>query len=184
MSPCPIVDAASLRLYKKQFNFFETPEPLADRMAGWIDDLAEGSRILEPSAGMGALIKAIQRQAKNFPLFIDACEPQPEFIPILEALGATHVGTDFAEYRPKPIYDAVIMNPPYKNKMAECHVNHAWNACRPGGRIVALVGMKATDYIDEEFLGYVFERDVIPKKTFEETAIETCLYLIHKPLFD
>lgn len=177
-----IVDAATLRRYKKQFNFFETPDPLADRMAAWIDDLPEGSRILEPSAGMGALIKAVRRQCKNSPIYIDAIEPQPEFVAILEELGVTHLDYDFAAINHRPIYDAVIMNPPYKNKMAEAHLDLAWKCTRPGGRIVALVGSGSTEHLDEEFSGYIFEREIIPKKTFAETPIETCLYLIHKPL--
>ena len=178
-----IVDADTLRLYKKQFNFFETPTALADRMAELIDDLPENSRILEPSAGMGALIRACQRLIKNKPVFYDVCEPQPEFVTILEKLGATHVGDDFTAYRPSPIYDGIIMNPPYKNRMAEKHLDHAWNCCKPGGRIVALVGSGAVEYIDSEYEGYVFERSLIPRKTFAETPIETCLYLIHKPLY-
>jgi hypothetical protein len=178
-----IVSADTLRLYKKQFNFFETPEPLADRMAEWLDDLPEGSRILEPSAGMGALIKAVQRKAKHTPLYFDAIEPQSEFIPILEELGATHVAYDFADYRPRPIYDAVIMNPPYKNRMAEAHLDLAWECLAPGGRLVALVGSGSTATIDDEFMGFVFEREIIPQGTFPETNIETCLYLIHKPLY-
>lgn len=148
-----VVSAETLRLYKKQFNFFETPEPLADRMAAWIDDLPAGSQILEPSAGMGALIKAVQRTAKNAPLHFDACEPQSEFVEILELLGATHVAYDFADYAPRGTsdgqgYDAVIMNPPFKNRMAETHVDLAWNHLKPGGRLVALVGTSATRYID------------------------------------
>lgn len=178
----PVVDAASLRRYKKEFNFFETPELLANRMAELVDDVGLNAWILEPSAGLGALIRATAKAIKYEIRPIDFCEVQEEFASILTQSGAVRVGSDFLQYHPGPSYDAIIMNPPYKNGMAERHVDHAWNCIRPGGKIVALVGMKAVEWIDDEFLGHVFEREEIEKGAFAETNVKTCLYLIHKPM--
>lgn len=178
----PVVDAASLRRYKKEFNFFETPEPLADKMAELIDDIGRNARILEPSAGLGALIRAVQKTIKYDILPIEFCEIQEEFAKILEESGAVRAGNDFLAYHPGPIYDAVIMNPPYKNKLAERHTDHAWDCIRPGGRIVTLVSMEAAKWIDEEFEGHVFVREEIQKGAFKETNVATCLFLIIKPL--
>ncbi len=177
-----VYDADSLRRYKKQTNFFETPEVLADKMAELIDDVGLGARILEPSAGQGALIQAVQRAIKYEVQPVDFCEIQPAFCELLTQAGARKVGEDFTTYQPGPIYDAVIMNPPYRNKMAEQHLDHAWNLIKPGGKIVALVGRNACAWIDEEFSGHVFEREEIPRKTFKETSIPTYMYLICKPL--
>ena len=176
-----IVDAKSLRRYKKKFNFFETAEELADRMAELIDDVGLGARILEPSAGMAALISAVHRAIKYDIEPIDFCEIQEEFSEILIRAGARKVGGDFLELSPEPIYDAIIMNPPYKNRMAEEHVDHAWKCLRPGGKIVALVSPTASEWVDTEFEGHVFVREEIPAGTFKETNIRTCLFLIHKP---
>jgi hypothetical protein len=179
----PIVDEASLRRYKKEFNFFETPAALADKMAELIDDVGYGARILEPSAGLGSLARAVQRAIK-YPISpIEFCEVQQGFVDTLTSAGLVRVGGDFMEYRPGPVYEAVIMNPPYKNKTAEQHVGHAWNCVRPGGKIVALVGENAMRWIDDEFLGHIFEKEEIKKGTFEETNVKTCLYLIIKPLY-
>ncbi len=178
----PIVDADSLRRYKKKFNFFETPAALAAKMAELIDDVGRDARILEPSAGLGALIRATQAAIKYPIRPVECCEVQAEFDRTLAQLGAVRVGGDFMLYRPGAVYDAVIMNPPYKNGLAEKHVDHAWNCIRPGGKIVALVGESAAEYIDEEFSGHVFVREEIAAGTFPETKTETVLFLIHKPL--
>ena len=178
-----IVDADSLRAYKKKTNFFETPEPLADRLAWMIDDVGRGAKILEPSAGRGALIRAVRR-AISYPIQpVDFCEIQEDFVGALEADGAARVGSDFEQYRPGPIYDAVIMNPPFKGGLAERHVSHAWECVKPGGKVVAIVGDNAASWIDEEFSGYVTIKEENPKGSFKETGVKTWSYLIHKPLW-
>lgn len=178
-----VVDAGTLKAYKQQFNFYATPPEVAARMAQLIDDVGLGARILEPSAGLGGLIQVI-KQAIVYPISpIEFCEVQPEFAPILVRLGAVPAGTDFLEYHPGPVYDAVVMNPPYRNRQAIKHVAHAWNCTKPGGRIVSLVDPKTGDWIMDEFQGHVFDRQVLPKGTFVETPIETHIYLIVKPLY-
>jgi len=171
-----IVDQKTLRQYKKKYNFFETPAKIADKMASLLEGIGINAKILEPSAGLGALIKAVEKWCK-FPQ-IDFCEIQEVFYEKLTDYN--HVGTDFMEYNPGSVYDAVIMNPPYKNGLAEKHVDHAWDCLKPGGRMVALVGRRAADFIDDEFYGHVFYREEI-KKGFRETSINTYLFLIHKP---
>lgn len=172
-----VVDADSLRRYKKEFNFFETPPIIAKQMAEMIDSLGRDARILEPSAGLGALITAVQQACVIQPR-IDFCEIQEEFI---HQLYGHHVGMDFMDYHPGPIYDAVIMNPPYKNRLAEKHTSHAWDCIKPGGWIVSLVDTTAAEQIDQEFEGHIFHREEI-KKGFKETGITVVLFQINKPL--
>lgn len=177
-----VVDIDSLRGFKKKTNFFETPDGLADRMAQLVDDIGEGARILEPSAGRGALIKAIRRAVKYQIAPVDACETEPDFRELLPAIGVNLVGSRFEDYNPGPIYNAVVMNPPFRGGLAERHTSHAWDCLKPGGRIVSLVSRMAALAIDDEFCGHVFVRDLIPRGTFPETSVETVLFLIHKPL--
>lgn len=174
----PIVDLTTLRQYKKQFSFFETPGTLADKMADFIDPF-RGVRILDPSVGLAALLKAVERVTR-FDKQLDYCEVQEEFIPYLSAYN--RVGSDFMLFNPGPVYDAVIMNPPYKQKLAEQHVDHAWDCTKRGGRVIALVGKNASLYLDDEYSGHVFHREEI-KKGFTETSIDAYLFLIHKPLW-
>jgi len=173
-----ITNSDDLRKYKKKTNFFETPNVLANQMAGLLA-IKHGDKILEPSIGLAALIKAVEKKYK-FEFSVDFCEIQDSFYPHLTDYN--FVGSDFVDYNPGQIYDAIIMNPPYKNKLAEKHIDHAWDCLKPGGKIVALVGEGSINYIDEEYSGYVFHREEI-KKAFKETPITVYLLLIHKPLY-
>lgn len=47
---------------KKDFQFFGTPEAVADRIVSHIDIIYDSSKVLEPSAGRGALIKAVRKR--------------------------------------------------------------------------------------------------------------------------
>ncbi|MCK5021476.1 MAG: hypothetical protein KAS32_30975 [Candidatus Peribacteraceae bacterium] len=104
----PIVDQDSLRKYKKEFNFFETPTAVADKMGYFLTGMGRGIRILEPSAGLGALITAAEKYC-DFSPKVYFCEIQREFCEALT--NYTLVGKDFLTYAPGEIYDAVIMNP-------------------------------------------------------------------------
>lgn len=174
-----ITDQAQLKAYKKKFNFFETPILIADKMAELLDGMGRDAICCDPSVGTGALAQALERNCLFVPS-VDFCEVQSDFFPFLTKYNK--VGEDFAEYNPGPIYDGIIMNPPFKNKLAEKHVDHAWDCLKSGGRLSALVSESAAAYIDREYEGYVFHREVI-KKGFAETSITTVLFLIIKPLY-
>jgi 16S rRNA G1207 methylase RsmC len=86
------------------------------------------------------------------------------------------------QYSPGRVYDAVIMNPPYSNKQAQTHTDHAWSLIKPGGRLVTLVGESGAQYIDEEYYGHIGLREEF-SSAFSETSVDTFLYLIHVPLY-
>ena len=67
-------DSPHLRARKKLFQFYETPSALADAMVLQVLPIKAGMRVLEPSAGDGALIDAILRvqpQAQVYALELD-----------------------------------------------------------------------------------------------------------------
>lgn len=68
---------------KKEFQFFATPDEVANEIVSHID-LKDDMKILEPSAGRGSLIKAVQRI--NDKVKFDAYEAMPENRKYLEAL--------------------------------------------------------------------------------------------------
>ena len=176
-----IVDQKSLRKFKKTTNFFATPQKLADKMADLLDGtICRDCRILEPSAGMGSLIIATENRFK-FPYRFEFCEMEESLCRQLNEY--EHVGADFLQYNPGAAYEAVIMNPPFRNGADKRHVDHAWKCLKPGGSIVALVSQTAAQWIDDEFFGFVFHREEI-KKGFSETSITTYLFLICKPLYE
>lgn len=113
--------------------WFPTPASLAERvvrMAG----VQPGMLVLEPSAGEGAIVKAIAGQ--------DAiacwCELEPKRAEKIGEGRQVHVG-DFLSVAPDPIYPRVVMNPPFAKRADIHHVLHARKFLEPGGKLVSIM---------------------------------------------
>lgn len=119
---------------------FPTPAPIAARMVE-LAELAPGMRVLEPSAGTGALLSAIGPDFETVAVEINAQlaerlipwgETRTERLDIRRddflALGPDQLGT----------FDRIVMNPPFADGQDIAHILHARKFLRPGGRIVAL----------------------------------------------
>ncbi|OUM04493.1 hypothetical protein A8M77_02080 [Variovorax sp. JS1663] len=130
------VIASGEYLTAKDFGFFPTPGALADRavaMAG----LAPGMKVLEPSAGDGSL--ALRAAAIVGAQNVTACEFLDRNVAKLKAAGLTDViHGDFLATEPAPIYDAVVMNPPFGNLQDVKHVEHAARFLKPDGVLIAI----------------------------------------------
>lgn len=122
------------------FNLFQTPEPLADRLASM---LPLRGRVLEPSAGLGRLYRAVRLRSDCCAVLV---EQSPECCAELyrEIAGdeaASLVQADFLAcdaQRLGGLFDAVLMNPPFKMGTDVKHILHARGLLAPGGRLVAL----------------------------------------------
>lgn len=121
--------------WKKELQFYETPEPLA----AWMCQLAEageGAAVLEPSAGRGAIAK----QARGIGAKVDCIEIAPKFADELQTLGFKTTCGDFLQQQPNGVwYDAVTMNPPFCKSQDLAHVRHAYQFLREGGRLVSVM---------------------------------------------
>lgn len=172
---------------------FYTPPPLAGRVVTSVR-LKHGMRVLEPSAGGGALVLAAARVAA---VDIDAYDVDPLVIARLDAVRPAVVdagGTllvkiqDFLTVKPDPIYDAVIMNPPFAGGQDVAHVTHAIGFLEPGGALAAIMWpgwQTATTKAAVAFralLATMAEHKVedIPAGTFEHTDVATILLALRK----
>jgi len=54
-----------------------------------------------------------------------------------------HEGT-FFDVVPTPIYDKVVMNPPFEKQADIDHVLHAFKFLKPGGRLVSIMASSVT----------------------------------------
>lgn len=116
--------------------YYTTPAYLAIRMAKLIPESAKS--ILEPSAGEGALIKALKKVRDNINVWY--CEINESRRNSLRRSDGIQFGGDFLMCEPKShqkTFDAVIMNPPFRN--AEEHFLRAYGLLRQGGTMVCLV---------------------------------------------
>lgn len=179
-------DAASLRKFKKDTQFFETPDAIAEQMGEYIG-LGRYHRVLEPSAGKGSLIFNLLNEYADTnwieEVEFHCCETHEPFRDLLSEFFEL-VGRDFLDYLPEdsPKYDFILMNPPYSRNQGVKHVRHAWKHLNSSGRIVVLLPTgKQADEIQEEFMGYIRNFAIQPK-SFKETTIETVIITIDKPM--
>lgn len=115
---------------------FPTPRAVADRLVMFA--IRKDTRtVLEPSSGTGALVRAVLDYAPA--AVVTAYEINPSL--------ARHTGAtcaDFLTVEPQPIFDAVVMNPPFAGCAEVAHVMHAGKFLRPGGRFAAVMSAAVT----------------------------------------
>lgn len=124
--------------------YFPTPASLVQEMldaVGVSEFWNEDDLVLEPSAGTGAIARAIRERTPN--CRVHCCEVLEVNRKVLEADGFEIVARDFMAFEPEEQYDAVIMNPPFSlegDKTAYItHVLRAWELLKPGGKLAAIV---------------------------------------------
>jgi len=123
------------------FNLFQTPEPLARRLAGMFDRFGV---TLEPSAGLGRLYRAVREVAPD--ARITLVDNSPECVRELyrETDGdreASLISGDFLQKTAEELggpFDSIVMNPPFKMGTDVKHILHARAMLAPGGRLVSL----------------------------------------------
>ncbi len=105
----PLFLTGSITSVKQEFGAFYTPQPLADEVVARAR-LAAGMTMLEPSAGRGALAaRALLRRA-----VVDCVEIDKRSVQILASTSYRQVvEADFLGQKPEPLYDRVVMNPPF-----------------------------------------------------------------------
>lgn len=119
---------------KKQFQAFFTPPEVVGQVMLWAD--VEGHRVLEPSAGNGALVGACLASGATQ---VDCVEINPEHRDAL--IGPRRVVTiaDFLTVEPYREFSRIVMNPPFTKNQDIRHVEHALRFLAPGGRLVSIM---------------------------------------------
>lgn len=127
---------------KKLNQFYPTPNSVIDRMLSIMHDNREiAYRILEPSAGDGAILKKL---SGFFPRAdIEYCEISDERMKQCIDLNlprCSPVGENFLHYAPRTEYDLIVMNPPFSKQQDIDHILHAINNClRTDGVLISIV---------------------------------------------
>lgn len=122
------------RNLKKEFQFFGTPEKLADYLVQ-LAELKNNDIVLEPSAGQGAIIKAIN---KIHPLPPDCFELMDVNKIVLKKsnLRFNLIGNDFFEN--KKHYTKIIANPPFAKNQDIDHLMIMFKFLTIGGRLICI----------------------------------------------
>lgn len=167
---------------------FPTPPDLARRMVE-AARIAPHHRVLEPSAGTGALLEAIGR---GRPLAeVCAIEINPDLATALRGAysgsGTIHVHRgDFLDFEPDAGgFDRIVMNPPFADGQDVRHVTHALRFLRPGGRLVAVMSAGVTfreDRAARDFRGLVLDHtgrvEPLPDGTFKTSGTDVRAVLV------
>lgn len=127
--------------------FFPTPPDVAGKLLrdpGLPRIPKDTARILEPSAGRGALADAVTAYCAEMSIeaTVDVFEVVPRFRDALIDKGYRLVGDDFLTQFPTEPYDVIVMNPPFavdSDRLSYiAHIEHAWSMLAPGGVLLAV----------------------------------------------
>lgn len=178
---------------KKDFQYFETPPALARVMVS-LADIGPKDSVLEPSAGQGAIIKAIN--AIHPKLIVCYCELMPLNQRILQELikdrkiKATKVEEDFLRLQMEGFFNKIVANPPFRFNADIDHILQMFKMCKSGGRIVTVASThweRGTGRKEQRFRDWLKDLnakiDDVDAGTFKDagTNIETRLIVIDKP---
>lgn len=123
----------------QDFGFFPTQPDLVERVLA-LAGIEPGMRLMEPSAGDGAFAVRMAELAGGVE-HVKVCELLPGNARKLFEAGFSDVTLgDFLEMEPQPIYDRIVMNPPFNGGVDVDHVLHASRFLKPDGRLVAITG--------------------------------------------
>lgn len=168
----------------EDFGFYESPPEVVNRILE-LAEIQEGDRVLEPSAGRGAIVSKIP---ENVDLVcvellennIDALKSAMERIP-----NSICDQEDFLKWDSDEKFDKIVMNPPFAPKQADIdHVLYALNFLKPGGRLISVMAAgvlfrsnkKTVDFRKTiELMKGEFEK--LPPRSFKSvgTDVETVL---------
>jgi len=172
---------------KKAFEFFETPPGLAVQLAS-MADIEPGMRVLEPSAGRGAIADAIRDFCPQ--CVLEVVEINPRDREVLKTKGHKIVGKDFLKFKRKG-YDRVVMNPPFSRGQDVDHVKRAFGLLKPGGRLVSVMsasvkfhGGKKFAAFREMVANYGGAIEDLPEESFREagTLVNSIVVTLQRPL--
>lgn len=168
--------------------FFPTPLTVINTMLDRAESAATFfDNFADFSAGDGAIADVIKQR------YPDAClcltEINATLCNILMSKGHAVTQKDFLTVEPNPVFDVVLINPPFENLADVDHVQHAYKFLRPGGVLVAVMSpgpffrssTKAIGF--REWLEAVGgQAENLPEGSFKEsgTGVNTKLVTISK----
>jgi phospholipid N-methyltransferase len=129
------------RNLKKEFQFFATPEPLAKKLVS-MAEIENHHSILEPSAGQGALVKAVNKLLPTKTVHCYELMPVNQTflkkIETAELIGEDFLNPDNSNIDQQRVFDRIIANPPFSKNQDIDHIRKMYDRLKPGGRLVTI----------------------------------------------
>lgn len=175
---------------KQDFQFFSTPLSLGEYMVE-LAEIDEEDKVLEPSAGDGAILKLL---LKTDSAEIDAIElMEQNFLKLIEIDGIRELSIsqgDFLKMDAYEYYTKIVANPPFTKNQDIDHVRRMFMCLAPGGRIVTIMSqswLTGTQKKQVAFKKWLEELGATIEKVdagaFKEsgTNVATTIVTINKP---
>lgn len=154
---------------------FPTPAEIAARVVEFAD-IEPGQLVLEPSAGTGALLKALPEGHRAHAVEINEALAQG----LRERFPHCPVACrDFLEIPASSCaFDRIVMNPPFQNGADIKHIRHALTFLKPGGRLVAICANGPRQ--QEQLQAIATHWEDLPAGAFKEqgTGVSTAIVVI------
>jgi hypothetical protein len=125
-------------IYQQVPDFYPTPGAIVARMLQ-LANVQPHHRCLDPEGGAGDLCVALRDLGVEN---IDCFELNAGLVEALILLEFPPLGRDFLTATPRPIYDRILMNPPFGEDAYIEHVRHAYHWLAPGGELVAVLPLE------------------------------------------
>lgn len=183
----PVILTGEIASARQQFGYFPTPAPIVQQLLE-LARIEPGMRVLEPSAGRGAIAVAVAR-AGGLVDCVEIQEQHADAITEAHHPDITVLVADFLATSPQPVYDLVVMNPPFARQADIAHVKHAWEALKPGGLLVAVMSAGVTFRQTQAAVTFRARLEVLggelhplPEGAFQEsgTGVNTVIAVIPK----
>jgi phospholipid N-methyltransferase len=164
---------------------FPTPDWLARQVVERAE-IRDCDRVLEPSAGTGALVEAMPAD-----IHLVTVEINPKLCQLLRALPgpAEVIEADFLSLNGTiGTFDRIVMNPPFTMGADVEHVAHAWRHLGPEGRLVAIMGGNTGRRSFVELVKTITDSgadlhiETLPPESFKDagTSVNTVLLTVQK----
>jgi hypothetical protein len=179
------------QLQVERDGFFETPRAVAERMLElvplpWNNKEAY---LLEPSAGLGAIVDVITIN-HHFPKDDILCmEKNAQRAEALNVKGYKVSCCNFLEWEQARRFHRIYMNPPFEELQDIDHVKHAYDLLANGGKMISVMAESAffrSDKKSVEFRDWLFfvnaYSEKLPEGSFKEsgTGVNARLVVIEK----
>lgn len=127
----------------KDLQFYRTPKAVVDRVIESVY-LPKGATVLEPSCGDGAILDGLLKAGYQ----CSGIEYHAGRALEARAKGHSVLTANFLDTAPDPVYDAVVMNPPFYGKHYLKHIEHALKFVKPGGVLISI--LPASDWYEHK----------------------------------
>lgn len=177
----------------QEMQYYPTPIPVVEEMIT-LSKLTKDSVILEPSAGDGRIVQAVNKQRlKNKVYAVETSKTLAHnLVDLTDKVYNGKFETFYAMNRfnkAKLGITNVIMNPPFSRQRDAVHIQMAFDLLQPGGRLVAIASENSLYYdteVTREFKKFLRKNNAVIKpledNTFKhsKTTIDTVMIIIDK----